>query len=496
MNVYTSLLLSLSRSPLYKCLTAIQRYLLQETSQLYQAGLQPGHLEQDQHSSETLTNVSSLPSVTLSPPQYNEPSSTTSGHWDPPSSMDYLMEKVLDLDRVVSGNDITENLKLPYLGPRTYQQFMECFCEMFKKKSSEAKEERENLTQTLETLQKTLEEADLMKTTLKELRQKHENAGKLSSSLLSELTAKSCQLERFKALFGNGSSVLSAIQMVREQERLLVENEDDDEELLAVFMDRKSSRLETLLQKAKEQFQRAEAEEKEAKRYMLSAKDKAIHWQNKIDRNTIDQIKNLHNPPHLVGTIMELMLTLLWQHGSVGESHEALAGDATPGHLAVFKRRSSTSVSGAAKMDREQWNAIQLAIGDSQKFLDLIKNLKWESGLSADAVNLIRSRLSMDEDAGNDGRRRSLSEPKQSELITISMARHAAESAAHMCAFAVSIVKYNESFKPYMIAKENMERFVVHVYDTVYVCAHTCIRLCMYMYVCVCVRSYVRSGCP
>ena len=277
------------------------------------------------------------------------------------------------------------------------------------------------MTKALETLWKTHEEAEQMEETLKELRQKHENAGKSSSNLLSQLTAKSCQLERLKALLGNGSSVLSAIQMVREQERLLVENEDDDEELLAVFMDRKSSRLEALLQKAKEQLQRTEAEEKEAKKYMLSAKEKAIQCQNKIDRNTIDQIKNLNNPPYLVGTIMELMLTLLWQHG---QSQEASTGDVFPGQPTLFKRRrSSTSTSASTtRTDREQWNAIQLAISDSQKFLDLIKYLKWESGLSADAVNLIRSRLSMDEDTGSDGRHRSLSGFKQSELITISMA--------------------------------------------------------------------------
>jgi hypothetical protein len=395
--------------------------------------------------------------------------------------MDYLMEGVQDLDRVVSGNDVTENLKLPYLGPRTYQQFMECFYEIFKKKSSEAKEERENLTKALATLQRTFEEAEQMKDTLKELRQKHENAGKSSSNLLSQLTTKSCQLERLKALLGNGSSVLSAIQMVREQERLLMENEDDDEELLAVFKDRRGSRLETLFQKAKEQLQRSEAEEKEAKRYMLSAKEKAIHCQNKIDRNTIDQIKNLNNPPFLVCTIMELMLTLLWQHGSAGESQEASTGDAFPGSVTPRRRRSSTSAASASttRMDREQWNSIQLAISDSQKFLDLIKNLKWESGLSADAVNLIRSRLSMDEDTSSDGRRKSLTGFKQGDLITISMARHAAESAAHMCAFAVSIVKYNESFKPYMIATENMERFVM----CMYVCACPCVHACMYMYI-------------
>ena len=412
------------------------------------------------------------------------------------------MEKVLDLDRVVSGNDVTEKLKLPYLGPRTYQQLMECFCEIYKKKNSEAKERRENLTQALETLQRTLEEAEQMKSTLKNLRQKHESASKLSSNLLTKLTAKSCQLERLKALLGHGSSVLSAIQMVREQERLLMENEDGDEELLAVFMDRRSSRSETLLQMAKEQVQRAEVEEKETKRCMLSAKDKAIQCQNKIDRNTIDQIKNLNNPPFLVGIIMELMLTLLWQHrgGSGGESQEASAlsaGDGSQGNLTPRRRRkSSTSlVSGSSRMDKEQWNGIQSAIGDSQKFLDLIKNLKWENGLSADAVNLITSRLAMDEDAGSDvGHRRSslsLSSPGAvaGELITISMARYAAESAAHMCAFAVSIVKYSESLKPYIRAKENLERFVALV------CVFLCVRLCVCVCVCVCVYVCVCVQC-
>ena len=112
-----------------------------------------------------------------------------------------------------------------------------------------------------------------MKTTFSELKHKLEAAGKLSSALLSELTSKSCQLERLKALLGQGSSVLSAMQMVSEQERLLAENEDDDEELLAVFVDRRSSRLELLLHRAREQVVAAEEEEREAKLAMDRAKE-------------------------------------------------------------------------------------------------------------------------------------------------------------------------------------------------------------------------------
>ena len=161
------------------------------------------------------------------------------------------------------------------------------------------------------------------------------------------------------------------------------------------------------------------------------------------------------------------MLTLLSQYSSDNqEVTPSNSSTSTPGHTAypaLLKRRSSTM---SSKMEKEQWNAIQLAIGDSQRFLDLLNNLKWESGLSTDAVNLIKSRLAMDDDPGTSQLETSHkpsngSGKKQSELITIAMARHAAESAAHMCNFAISIVKYNESFKPYMIAKENLERFAI-----------------------------------
>ena len=70
-----------------------------------------------------------------------------------------------------------------------------------------------------------------------------------------------------------------------------------------------------------------------------------------------------------------------------------------PGHPPPTKKRApgggtTSSVStDSSKMEKEQWTAIQLAIGDSQKFLDLLNGLKWENGLSADAVNLIESRL-------------------------------------------------------------------------------------------------------
>ena len=43
----------------------------------------------------------------------------------------------------------SEFLKLPYLGPRTYQQFMECFCEIFKKNSEVSLLAKVNYSQKL-----------------------------------------------------------------------------------------------------------------------------------------------------------------------------------------------------------------------------------------------------------------------------------------------------------------------------------------------------------
>lgn len=63
------------------------------------------------------------------------------------------MEKVVSLSQQmetrgesdVSGSGGQGGLGLPYVGPRTYVQFMECFCEIYRVKSSEAATERQNL---------------------------------------------------------------------------------------------------------------------------------------------------------------------------------------------------------------------------------------------------------------------------------------------------------------------------------------------------------------
>jgi hypothetical protein len=369
------------------------------------------------------------------------------------------MEKMKKINRNLMA--MQDDACLPYVGPRTYKQFLECFCEIFLAKQAEAVKDRENLSRAVATLGSTQHQAEEMRTTLKELKQQHSEANRLSEKILKSLTLKSCQLEKLKAMMGQSSSVLNAMQMVREQERQLVENDEDDEELLMLFSDR-ISRLESLLIEAREYVCAAEQVESEAELAMMKSKEAALLWQGKIDRNAIDQIKSLNSPPQLVGTIVELMLTLLQQYGADPPSGSASDGSSssTPGHYPLQgKRKKSTG------LDKEQWNAIVLAVGDSQRFLDLLNGLKWESGLSTDAVNLILSKLAVPgknvpnsgSEGAKAGRDAASADPTEG-LITVAMAQHAAESAGNMFRFAVSIVEYNESFKPYRIAAEQLQQ--------------------------------------
>ena len=118
------------RAPLYACLSAIHRYLMRETGQLLQAGLQPNHLQPH-----------GTPSHPHPPPTPTPQTETVS---QPPlTSFECLMEKVLRLESEM-GRD-SAGAKLPYVGPRTFQQFLECFCVVFRRKHSEAEMEKNNL---------------------------------------------------------------------------------------------------------------------------------------------------------------------------------------------------------------------------------------------------------------------------------------------------------------------------------------------------------------
>lgn len=171
---------------------------------------------------------------------------------------------------------------------------------------------------------------------------------------------------------------------------------------------------------------------------------------------------------------MELVLTLLQNYGtpstSSSSSNNGDSNATTTPHNTLHtakKRTSSLNLTPqSAKMEKDQWGLLQLAIGDSQRFLDLLNSLKWEDGLPIEAVNLIESKLATSHNSpvtpqgeshpSTADSASSSAERGTGGLITVSMAKHAAESVAFMCGFAVSIVEYQRTFEPYRAASEKV----------------------------------------
>ena len=115
------------------CLSAIHRCLMQETGQLLQAGLQPNHLQQ-----QPPHNTPSHP-----PPPPTTRSQEGVSQSLPPTSFECLMEKVLRLESEMEGRE--NGMRVPYVGPRTFLQFLECFCTIFKRKHLDAATEKLHL---------------------------------------------------------------------------------------------------------------------------------------------------------------------------------------------------------------------------------------------------------------------------------------------------------------------------------------------------------------
>ena len=153
---------------------------------------------------------------------------------------------------------------------------------------------------------------------------------------------------------------------------------------------------------------------------------------------------------------MELMLQLL----------QATPTTPLPPPPPPFNRRSSIIPTSKSSTEKDYWTQLQLAIGDSQHFLDLINNLKWVDGLSQSSVDLIEYKLATKRNSEgfsrSEGTDSSGSEPplvpSSSSLVTVAMARHTSESVAVMCEFAVSIVDYQYSFEPHHNAVKRVEK--------------------------------------
>lgn len=203
-----------------------------------------------------------------------------------------------------------------------------------------------------------------------------------------------------------------------------------------------------------------------------------------MDRNTIERIRALVSPPRLIGTIMDLIMTLIRRtqdRNSEAETAVATGGESaapSPGPpftrtAGVTKKPYSGSLLSGDKMqsrlDREQWSAIQLQIGDPQKFVEAVQQVPWEDGLSAELANLIEDYLSPTTVAEQGSStasgetqktrvmRRRISkiqypgarQQEASSGITLAAAKHASADAAVLMAFVIAILDYHHCYVPY-----------------------------------------------
>lgn len=176
--------------------------------------------------------------------------------------------------------------------------------------------------------------------------------------------------------------------------------------------------------------------------------------ESKIDRNTIDQIKSLINPPALVGVIMEMMLTLL-HHNSSSDATTDGGEDSHHSSMLMIQKKKSANTLQNSKLEREQWQSIQLAIGDSQKFLDLLSAFKWLNGLDTYSIDLIESMLVTSKN-NSQVQESPSSAAGGTALISVNTARYASEAVAIMCAYVIAIVDYHYLIEPCHLAGDKV----------------------------------------
>lgn len=152
---------------------------------------------------------------------------------------------------------------------------------------------------------------------------------------------------------------------------------------------------------------------------------------------------------------MAMVLTLL-HHYSCGDApvdgSEEPAGSQHSSMLLLQKKRSANTLQNS-KLDREQWQSIQLAIGDSQNFLDLLAAFKWENGLDEYSIDLIESMLVTSKNSGqlqssNQVQASPSSSSGATALISVNNARYASEAVAIMCAYVIAIADYHYLIEP------------------------------------------------
>lgn len=509
------------RVTLAECIIAVHTLVLQETAHLSRAGFYPQKEGLDSSSIIPAMQQREMPNTDIGLTsgtiiEEDETAASPSGTFlnfpsqakhtfyqrhvpsllencGPITTAECLMEKCYLLYKnQATGVSSTEDVCLPSVGPTTMDQFTECICRLYAQKSQEYSQKKAQLTNALNALEKIGRDVESLKQALDEMRAKWKEAAKRSDSLMEALSSKTCELEVLRARLGQESNVLSAMRMVADQERGLMEYEDDEGllEILVNDSGRRSSRLDTLIQRTQEQLDEALREEAELSTDLFKANENVKSLLGKIDRNTVEQVKSLNNPPVLVGVAMELIVRLLQPQSS--DTHTAL--EASEGSAALLMAGRAASIadgvsqtsagtkkskrsaplgiaslqgetSGSRRLNKEQWSKIQLAIGDSQRFLDFLHSLSWEEGLSQDVIQTVESQLatSHNVDPLPDGKE---TQPKSTplhsvtgvELITIRAARYTSEALGLLCSYVLAITEHHYLLEPLKRARDRVKQ--------------------------------------
>ena len=398
-----------------------------------------------------------------------------------------LQEKMYHLFAAENGQ---RNLHLPYVGPVLLEQFTTCVCKLYLDKIRKANKRKSQLSGSLGSLKKIADKVESLRSSLLEYEGKYKETAARAALLMEELSSRKCQWEVLGARLGQESSVLGVMRIVQDQERLL-SGYEDDASLLDVLIDssgKRSSSVDKLIVEAERRLEEAIEEEKALTEQAKSKEEEAVSLLKKIDRNIVDQVKSLNSPPYMVGIAMELVIRLLKPSTtearsiieSDGSTSLLLTGDgasltsARSGaksrksvpSLVSLKNTSALSDKSSRRLAKDQWSRIQLAIGDSQRFQDLLHNLSWENGLSQDAVTLLDANLATSRN--NDPAESESVEAKRKmapvhlvtgkELIAVPVVKHASEAAGLICMFVLSVMEYHYMLEPCKRARERVAK--------------------------------------
>ncbi|RDD45872.1 Dynein heavy chain 5, axonemal [Trichoplax sp. H2] len=314
-----------------------------------------------------------------------------------------------------------QNRKDVFVGPNTYRRFMNAFKKIYTTKHQEANTTILKLRKALQTLESTKIEAESTASDIEKMKYNLRLATDRSASLLQQLTIRITQLEKLKAKLGTGGNVLDAfatineLEMASEVESVPLPLDDEMDELDTEFEKLRQIKLRKKHDKLMEDITRAQEEVDEAKKALSGAKNQIRHWRNKIDRSCVERLRVFQNPPSLVGTVMEMTMVLLGKlepspaysinyntsssniASNTGNNYDDAYSSIPRGSSFVGKskrgRDHTNNASNHNRVDRDLWKSIQLAMTDSQKFIDALWNIQWEEGLSPDKLAIMENYL-------------------------------------------------------------------------------------------------------